>query len=66
MMTRTRRLTDEVAISVPVAGNDRPLASLTMRFMASAVPAKIGLERFLPKLHQCAAKISSKFSEQQA
>jgi IclR family mhp operon transcriptional activator len=64
--TRTRRLMEEVSISVPVLLDERVLASLTVRFAASAVPLKSGLERFLPKLRQCAAKISTQFSEQQA
>jgi IclR family mhp operon transcriptional activator len=63
--TRTRRLVEEVSLSVPVLLHDRVLASLTVRFAASAVPLKTGVERFLPKLRQCAAKISSLFSEQQ-
>jgi IclR family mhp operon transcriptional activator len=64
--TRTRRLVDEYTISVPVPLNERILAALTVRFIASALPLKTGLERFLPKLRQCAAKISSVFLEQQA
>jgi IclR family transcriptional regulator, mhp operon transcriptional activator len=64
--TRTRRLVDEFTISVPVPLNDHTLAALTVRFMASALPLKTGIERFLPKLRQCAAKISTLFSEQQA
>jgi IclR family mhp operon transcriptional activator len=64
--TRTRRLTEEISLSVPVLLADRVLAALTVRFAASAVPAKAGVERFLPKLRQCAAKISTLFSEQQA
>jgi IclR family mhp operon transcriptional activator len=64
--TRTRRLVEEVSLSVPVLLQDRVLASLTVRFAASAVPLKSGLERFLPKLRECAAKISTLFSEQQA
>ena len=64
--TRTRRLADEFAISVPVPLNDRTLAALTVRFIASALPLKTGVERFLPKLRQCAAKISTIFLEQQA
>ncbi|HZE43130.1 MAG TPA: IclR family transcriptional regulator C-terminal domain-containing protein [Steroidobacteraceae bacterium] len=63
--TRTRRLIDEYTVSVPVPMNDR-LAALTVRFAASALPLKTGLERFLPKLRQCAAKISTVFLEQQA
>ena len=64
--TRSRRLVDEYAISVPVPMSDRTLAALTVRFIASALPPKTGLERFLPKLRQCAAKISTVLSEQQA
>jgi IclR family transcriptional regulator, mhp operon transcriptional activator len=65
-VTRTRRLMEEISLSVPLLLHDRVLASLTVRFAASAVPLKSGLERFLPKLRQCAAKISTLFSEQQA
>jgi IclR family transcriptional regulator, mhp operon transcriptional activator len=64
--TRTRRLIDEYTISVPVALNDRTLAVLTVRFIASALTLKSGIERFLPKLRQCAGKISTGFVEQQA
>jgi IclR family transcriptional regulator, mhp operon transcriptional activator len=64
--TRSRRLMEEISMSVPVLQNDRVLASLTVRFTASAVPLKSGLERFLPKLRHCAARIGTLFSEQQA
>ena len=64
--TRTRRLMEEVSISVPVLLRDRVLASLTVRFAASTVPLKSGLERFLPKLRQYAARISTRILEQQA
>jgi len=63
---RTRRLIDEFTVSVPVPMSDRALAALTVRFTASALTLKAGLERFLPKLRQCAAKISTIFLEQQA
>jgi IclR family transcriptional regulator, mhp operon transcriptional activator len=64
--TRTRRLADEIAVSVPVPMNNGTLAGLTVRFVASAMPLKSGLERFLPKLRHSAAKISATFSAQQA
>jgi len=63
---RSRRLAEEISLGVPVLLHDRVLASLTVRFAASAVPQKIGVERFLPKLRQAAARISVLFSEQQA
>jgi IclR family transcriptional regulator, mhp operon transcriptional activator len=64
--TRTRRLLEEISMSVPVLLDDRVLASLTVRFAASVVPLKGAIERFLPRLRQCAGKISTQFSEQQA
>lgn len=62
---RTQRLIDEYAVSVSVPMGDRS-AALTVRFAASALPLKAGVERFLPKLRQCAANISTQFLEQQA
>ncbi|HXL66024.1 MAG TPA: hypothetical protein VN938_13280, partial [Xanthobacteraceae bacterium] len=64
--SRTRRLVDEISLSVPVLLHDRALASLTARFAASVVPLKSGVERFLPKLRRCAANISSSFLQLQA
>jgi IclR family transcriptional regulator, mhp operon transcriptional activator len=64
--SRTRRLIEEISISVPVLSEDRILACLTVRFAANALPQKAGIERFLPKLRQCASKISHSFVEQQA
>ncbi len=65
-VTRTRRLVEEIALCVPILLDDRVLASLTVRFTASVVPLKGGLERFLPKLRRCAARISALFAEQQS
>lgn len=65
-VTRTYRLVEEIGMSVPVLLVDGVLASLTVRFAASAVPLKNGLERFLPKLRRCAARISVLFAEQQS
>jgi IclR family transcriptional regulator, mhp operon transcriptional activator len=63
--SRTRRLVEEISLSVPVLPDNRVLACLTLRFASSAVPLKLGFERFLPKLRQCAAAISNSFLEQQ-
>ena len=62
--TKTRRLVDEASLSVPVNSHDRFLASLTVRFITSAVPLSTALERFLPKLRQCSAVINTLYSEQ--
>jgi IclR family mhp operon transcriptional activator len=61
-VTRSRRLVEEVSMSVPVAMADTLPAVLTVRFISAAVPLKSAAERFLPKLRQCAAKIASSFS----
>jgi IclR family mhp operon transcriptional activator len=61
--TRTRRLVEEISLSVPVMAPDHVAAVLTLRFLASAVPLKAGIERFLPKLRQCAARISTSIEE---
>jgi IclR family mhp operon transcriptional activator len=63
---RSRRLVEELSISVPVALQNQPLAVLTVRFAGSAVPLKTGVERFLPKLRHCAAKISHTVSQAMA
>ena len=62
--TLARRLADEISLSVPVLLEGAPPAALTVRFSGSAVPLKTGIERFLPKLRQTAAKITSLLSEQ--
>jgi IclR family transcriptional regulator, mhp operon transcriptional activator len=64
--TKTRRLVDEVSLGVPVNSRDRVFASLSVRFITSAVPLKTAVERFLPRLRQCAADISTLYSEQQS
>ena len=65
-VTRTRRLVDEVSLGVPVIASDRVIAVITVRFPSSAMPLQTAVERFLPKLRQCAAKISGSFLEHQA
>jgi IclR family mhp operon transcriptional activator len=64
--SRNRRLVEEISLSVPVMTGERILSCLTVRFTATAVPLKIALERFLPRLKHCAGRISNSFVEQQA
>jgi IclR family mhp operon transcriptional activator len=64
--TRARRVSDEVSLAVPILLDDRVLATLMVRFSATAVPMKIALERFLPRLKDTAQKIRTRFLEQQA
>ncbi|MGD0502119.1 MAG: helix-turn-helix domain-containing protein [Steroidobacteraceae bacterium] len=64
--SRARRPVEEISVSVPVLSEERILACLTVRFAANALPQRAGVERFLPKLRQCASRISHSFVEQQA
>lgn len=61
--TRTRRLVEEISLSVPVMAGDRVLAALSVRFASAAMPMRSGVERFLPKMHRCAATIGGYFIE---
>lgn len=63
--SRTRRVSEQVGMAVPVLVEDRVLATVAVRYAASAVPAKMAIERFLPKLRDTAQKIRARFAEQQ-
>jgi IclR family transcriptional regulator, mhp operon transcriptional activator len=62
---RPRRVSDELSIGVPIMIEDRVLAALSIRFSSSAVPMKLAVERFLPKLRDTAQKIRQSFADQQ-
>ena len=61
----SRRVSDEITIAVPVMLEDRVLAALVIRFAEKAVPLKLAIERFVPKLHDTARRIYETFTEQQ-
>jgi IclR family mhp operon transcriptional activator len=62
---RARRTAEEISIGVPVLVQGHALAALSLRFSAEGMPLMAALERFLPKLRQCAAGISRQFVERQ-
>ena len=63
---RAHRVSDEISIAVPIMVDDRVLAAVTIRFSGMAVPLKLAVERFLPKLRDTAQKIRQAFVEQQS
>ena len=63
---RPRRVSDEISIAVPIMVDDRVLAAVTIRFSGTAVPLKLAVERFLPKLRDTAQKIRETFIDQQS
>jgi IclR family transcriptional regulator, mhp operon transcriptional activator len=62
---RPRRVSDEISMAVPIMIDDRVLAAVTIRFSGTAVPLKLAVERFLPKVRESAQKIRQDFIEQQ-
>ena len=62
---RPRRVSDEISMAVPIMVDDRVLAAVTIRFSGTAVPLKLAVERFLPKLRDTAQRIRQSFAEQQ-
>ncbi len=63
--TRPRRVSDEISIAVPIMFEDRVLAAVMTRFSGTAVPLKLAVERFLPRLRETANRIRQSFLEQQ-
>jgi IclR family mhp operon transcriptional activator len=62
---RPRRVSDEISMAVPIMIEDRVLAAVTIRFSGTAVPLKLAVDRFLPKLRDTAQKIRQTFTDQQ-
>ncbi len=61
---RARRVSEEIAMAVPVLIDDRVLAAVAVRFSATAVPQRLAAERFVPKLRETADRIRQIFTEQ--
>lgn len=61
---RPRRVSEEVAMAVPILVEDQVLATVAVRFSGSAVPLRLAVERFLPKLRDTAQRIRVKFADQ--
>lgn len=66
LSTHTRRLVEETSLAVPMLAGDRVLACLSARFASTSIPQRTGVERLLPRLKQCAARIVSAFEAQRA
>ena len=57
-----RRVADEVGLALPVRHNERALATLGVRFMASALPLRSAVEQFLPQMRRVVQQIEAQFS----
>jgi len=54
---RARRVSEETSLAIPIRAKDRILASVTVRYSATAVALRTALDTFLPKMRDVAAKI---------
>ena len=58
---RARRVSEETSLAIPVRAKDRVLATISVRYAATAVPLKTAVEQFLPKMRDVVAKIEKEF-----
>jgi IclR family mhp operon transcriptional activator len=61
MAQRARRVSEETSLAIPVRAKDRVLATISVRYAATAVPLKTAVEQFLPKMRDVVAKIEKEF-----
>jgi len=62
MSQRARRVSEEVSLAIPVRVKERILATVSVRYSATAVPLRTAVEQFLPKMREAVAKIEHEFS----
>jgi DNA-binding IclR family transcriptional regulator len=59
---RARRTLEETSLAVPVRARQRILAAVTVRFAASAVPLRMAIEQFIPRMREIAQRIESEMT----
>lgn len=59
---RARRVSEETSLAIPVHAKDKVLATVTVRYAATAVPLKTAVDQFLPKMREVAEKIEAQFA----
>jgi len=58
-----RRISDDFSIAVPIHHDGRILAGLSVRISGMAMPAKTAIDRYVPKLRDCAGRIGARLAE---
>jgi IclR family mhp operon transcriptional activator len=61
MAHRARRVSEETSLAIPVRAKDRILATVAVRYAATAVPLRTAVEQFLPKMREVAQQVESEF-----
>ena len=62
MAQRARRVSEEISLAIPIRAGERVLATLSVRFAATAVPLRSAVEQFLPKMRDAVTKIEQEFA----
>jgi len=60
---RARRISQEIALALPLRAAERVLGTLVLRFAATAVPLRTAIDQFLPKMREIAVKIEAEFAQ---
>jgi IclR family mhp operon transcriptional activator len=63
MAQRARRVSDETTLAIPLRLADQVIATLGVRFAATALPLQTAIEQFLPKMRDVAANIEAEFAK---
>jgi IclR family mhp operon transcriptional activator len=66
MAQRARRVSEETSLAIPVRVNDDVLATISVRYAATAVPLRTAIDQFLPKMREVVAKIEAEFTVEKA
>lgn len=62
MAQRARRISEETSLAIPMQAQERVLATISVRFAATAVPLRTAVEQFLPKMREVALKIQAEIT----
>jgi IclR family transcriptional regulator, mhp operon transcriptional activator len=57
MATRARRVSEETSLAIPIQSQNHALATLMVRFSATAVPLRAAVEQFLPRMREVVATL---------
>lgn len=62
MAQRPRRVSEETSLAIPIRVKDQVLATVSVRYAATAVPLPKAIEQFLPKMRAVAQQIEQEFA----
>ncbi len=62
MAHRSRRISEETSLAIPLRAKDRIVATVAVRYAATAVPLRTAVDQFLPKMREMAQKIEAEFA----